>query len=268
MPASSICNAVIEMSYPQYVKVVEVGPRDGLQNEKSPVSTDTKVELVNRLSEAGFVNVEAASFVSPKWVPAMADGADVMARIQRRPGQFVGLWHVHQRLARHRTARICPSDTISVRDWRRPATAAAHFVNKCAVGQRGPLPAHVRSGRGQSADVERLGATADPPDRGWRAPLPPTNNHGMMVCTLGSKPQGPCERRGKRRRPTSRYWFPAIGRQLQRVGCTPSTGANLILWHTRILFHAICTFVFPRMIARCRVTRPPQANSHCDLFRP
>ena len=56
--------------------------------------------------------------------------------------------------------------------------------------------------------------------------------------------------------------------KLQRVGCTPSTGANLILWHTRILFHAICTFVFPRMIARCRVTRPPQANSHCDLFRP
>ena len=89
-----------------------------------------------------------------------------------------------------------------------------------------------------------------------------------MVCTLGSKPQGPCERRGQRRRPTSRYWFPAIGRQLQRVGCTPSTGANLILWHTRILFHAICTFVFPRMIARCRVTRPPQANSHCDPFRP
>ena len=74
------------MSYPQFVKVVEVGPRDGLQNEKAPVSTDTKVELVNRLSDAGFVNVEAASFVSPKWVPAMADGADVMARIQRRPG--------------------------------------------------------------------------------------------------------------------------------------------------------------------------------------
>jgi hypothetical protein len=66
-----------------------------------------------------------------------------------------------------------------------------------------------------------------------------------MVCTLGSKPQGPCERRGQRRRPTNRYWFPAIGRQLQRVGCTPSTGANLVLWHTRILFHAICTFCFP-----------------------
>ncbi len=74
------------MSYPQRVKIVEVGPRDGLQNEKEFVPTDIKVELCDRLSAAGFPNVEAASFVSPKWVPQMADGADVMARIQRRPG--------------------------------------------------------------------------------------------------------------------------------------------------------------------------------------
>ncbi len=71
---------------PHNVKIVEVGPRDGLQNEKTLVTTDVKVELINRLSNAGFVNVEAASFVSPKWVPQMADGADVMARIARRPG--------------------------------------------------------------------------------------------------------------------------------------------------------------------------------------
>lgn len=71
---------------PRRVKIVEVGPRDGLQNEKQPVPTDVKVELVDRLSAAGLANVEAASFVSPKWVPQMADGADVMARIQRRPG--------------------------------------------------------------------------------------------------------------------------------------------------------------------------------------
>src|SRR5690606_39575563 len=69
------------MSYPSRVKIVEVGPRDGLQNEKEFIPTDVKVELVNRLSHAGFVNVEAASFVSPKWVPQMADGADVMAAI-------------------------------------------------------------------------------------------------------------------------------------------------------------------------------------------
>ncbi|MDS1139304.1 hydroxymethylglutaryl-CoA lyase [Pusillimonas sp. SM2304] len=74
------------MSLPSKVKIVEVSPRDGLQNEKEFVSTAQKIELVNRLSAAGFVNVEAASFVSPKWVPQMADGAEVMAGITRRPG--------------------------------------------------------------------------------------------------------------------------------------------------------------------------------------
>jgi len=74
------------MTMPQYVKIVEVGPRDGLQNEKAMVPADVKVTLINQLTDAGFVNIEAASFVSPKWVPQMADGAEVMARIQRRPG--------------------------------------------------------------------------------------------------------------------------------------------------------------------------------------
>jgi hydroxymethylglutaryl-CoA lyase len=71
---------------PAKVKIVEVGPRDGLQNEKEFVATDVKVELVNRLVNAGLQNVESASFVSPKWVPQMADGAAVMAGIERRPG--------------------------------------------------------------------------------------------------------------------------------------------------------------------------------------
>lgn len=70
----------------EHIKIVEVGPRDGLQNEKQFVNTAVKIELVNRLSAAGFANIEAASFVSPKWVPQMADGAEVMAGIRRRPG--------------------------------------------------------------------------------------------------------------------------------------------------------------------------------------
>ena len=74
------------MALPQHVKIVEVGPRDGLQNEKEFVPTAIKIDLINRLSAAGFRNVEAASFVSPKWVPQMADGADVMAGIERRAG--------------------------------------------------------------------------------------------------------------------------------------------------------------------------------------
>ncbi|WP_158933967.1 hydroxymethylglutaryl-CoA lyase [Burkholderia sp. S171] len=71
---------------PAKVKIVEVGPRDGLQNEKEFVASDIKIELVNRLANAGLQNVESASFVSPKWVPQMADGAAVMAGIERRPG--------------------------------------------------------------------------------------------------------------------------------------------------------------------------------------
>jgi hydroxymethylglutaryl-CoA lyase len=71
---------------PAKVKIVEVGPRDGLQNEKEFVATEIKIELVNRLASAGLQNVESASFVSPKWVPQMADGAAVMAGIERRPG--------------------------------------------------------------------------------------------------------------------------------------------------------------------------------------
>ena len=71
---------------PAKVKIVEVSPRDGLQNEKQFVPTQVKVELVNRLADAGFQNVEATSFVSPKWTPQMADAAEVMAQIRRRPG--------------------------------------------------------------------------------------------------------------------------------------------------------------------------------------
>ena len=71
---------------PQQVKIVEVGPRDGLQNEKENVPAEVKIELVNRLSSAGFANIEAASFVSPKWVPQMATSKEVMAQIERRQG--------------------------------------------------------------------------------------------------------------------------------------------------------------------------------------
>ena len=71
---------------PKRVKIVEVGPRDGLQNEKEAVSAAVKIELVDRLSRAGFVNIEAAAFVSPKWVPQMATSSEVMAGIARRPG--------------------------------------------------------------------------------------------------------------------------------------------------------------------------------------
>lgn len=67
----------------KYVKIFEVGPRDGLQNEEAIIPTDEKIKLINALSELGFKNIEATAFVSPKWVPQMADASDVMAGIKR-----------------------------------------------------------------------------------------------------------------------------------------------------------------------------------------
>lgn len=67
----------------EHIKIVEVGPRDGLQNEKRPISVETKVGLVERLVDAGVRHIEAASFVSPKWLPQMAGSADVMQRVPR-----------------------------------------------------------------------------------------------------------------------------------------------------------------------------------------
>ena len=73
------------MNLPTRVKIIDVGPRDGLQNEKQPVPAAVKIELVHRLQDAGLKEIEVTSFVSPKWVPQMADAAEVLAGIQRRP---------------------------------------------------------------------------------------------------------------------------------------------------------------------------------------
>ncbi len=74
------------MSLPQHVRLVEVGPRDGLQNEKQPIEVADKVRLVDDLSAAGLGYIEVGSFVSPKWVPQMAGSAEVFAQIQRKAG--------------------------------------------------------------------------------------------------------------------------------------------------------------------------------------
>lgn len=74
------------MKLPTKVKLVDVGPRDGLQNEKAQVPAAVKIELVHRLQDAGLTDIEVTSYVSPKWVPQMADNAEVMAGIKRKPG--------------------------------------------------------------------------------------------------------------------------------------------------------------------------------------
>ncbi len=74
------------MRLPATVRMVEVGPRDGLQNEAQIISAPTKIALIHRLAEAGLTTIEAGSFVSPKWIPQMADTAAVVAGLQRSPG--------------------------------------------------------------------------------------------------------------------------------------------------------------------------------------
>src|SRR5512134_2884789 len=73
-------------SVPDFVRLVEVGPRDGLQNERGELPTAVKLELIERLADAGLAAVEATAFVSPKWVPQMADHTEVLERIRRKPG--------------------------------------------------------------------------------------------------------------------------------------------------------------------------------------
>lgn len=94
------------------VTIYEVGPRDGLQNEASFVPTATKIALIDLLSDCNLTRIEAASFVSPKWVPQMADGAEVMAGITRRPGtRYAALTPNLQGFERARAAK---ADEIAV----------------------------------------------------------------------------------------------------------------------------------------------------------
>lgn len=74
------------MNLPSHVRIVEVGPRDGLQNEKQSIPTSAKIQLIDNLADAGLNYIEAGSFVNPKWVPQMADSGDVFSGITRKPG--------------------------------------------------------------------------------------------------------------------------------------------------------------------------------------
>src|SRR5688572_24929852 len=87
MPPASRCSRARScLRLNKSVRIVEVGPRDGLQNERGTVTTEVKVELIERLADAGLPAVEATAFVSPKWIPQMADHTEVLERIRRKPG--------------------------------------------------------------------------------------------------------------------------------------------------------------------------------------
>jgi hydroxymethylglutaryl-CoA lyase len=126
------------------VKIVEVGPRDGLQNEATALSTYEKVAFVNALSNAGLPVIEAAAFVSPKWVPQMADAADVFAAIDRRPGtRYTALVPNLDGLDRAVAARVdevavfaASSETFSKRNINRSiADSLTGYAVVCARAQ-------------------------------------------------------------------------------------------------------------------------------------
>jgi len=110
------------MTFPAHVRIVEVGPRDGLQNEKTIVPTATKVELIDRLSETGLASIEATSFVSPKWVPQLGDAADVFAAIRRQPGVRYPV--LVPNLQGYERARAAGADEVAV------FTAASEAFNR------------------------------------------------------------------------------------------------------------------------------------------
>ena len=97
---------------PEAVEIYEVGPRDGLQNEPRPISAARKVALIDALSACGFTRIEAASFVSPRWVPQMADGAEVMAGIARAPG--VAYAALTPNLRGYAAARAARADAVAI----------------------------------------------------------------------------------------------------------------------------------------------------------
>ena len=134
-----------ERSFPPQVTIVEVGPRDGLQNETAFVPTLEKIALVNRLAAAGHTVIEVSAFVSPKWVPQMADAAQVFAGITRRPGvRYTALVPNLHGLSRAREARVdevavfpAASETFSKRNINQSideAIANARSITSEALG--------------------------------------------------------------------------------------------------------------------------------------
>lgn len=104
------------------IRIVEVGPRDGLQNEAAAVPTEVKVAFVDALSRAGLPEIEAGAFVSPKWVPQLADSEEVFRRIERRPGVIYSA--LVPNLKGYERARACRADKVAV------FTAASETFNR------------------------------------------------------------------------------------------------------------------------------------------
>jgi len=137
------------MTVPRRIRIVEVGPRDGLQNERASVSTSDKIEFVNRLSASGLPVIEVSAFVSPKWVPQMADASEVFAGINRQPDtKYTALVPNQAGLDRAIAAGVeevavfaASSETFSRRNINQGIDASlANYALVCAQARAAGLP--------------------------------------------------------------------------------------------------------------------------------
>jgi isopropylmalate/homocitrate/citramalate synthase len=134
------------VSLPAQVRIVEVGPRDGLQNEKAIIPTADKIELIDRLSATGLRSIEATSFVSPKWVPQLADAAEVFTAIHRREGVSY-LVRVAARMHALGCYEVSLGDTIGIGT---PAKARAMLRAVAGEVPMAALAVHFHDTRGQA----------------------------------------------------------------------------------------------------------------------
>ncbi|CAL1709489.1 unnamed protein product [Somion occarium] len=133
----------ISESDPDYVTIVEVGPRDGLQNEETIVSADLKVELIEKLARAGLTHIEAGSFVSPKWVPQMEDTIEVINKMERLPGRHYpvlvpnmkGLDKLLETLARHPKSAPSPPPTDEIAIFSAASDVFSKANTNCTVAE-------------------------------------------------------------------------------------------------------------------------------------
>ena len=142
-----------------HVRIYEVGPRDGLQNEKAVIATAKKIALIDLLSEAGFDHIEATSFVSPKWVPQLADAEDVLAGIKRKPG--VTYAALTPNLKGFERALAAKADEVAIF-----GAASESFSQKninCSIAESLERFAPVAGANGSAGDAASAGLTISSP---------------------------------------------------------------------------------------------------------
>ena len=171
------------MSLPRKVKLVDVGPRDGLQNESQPVSTADKIALIQRLGEAGLKAIEATAFVSPKWVPQMADAPDVMRAIKRLPGVRYSV--LTPNLKGFEAALAAGADEVAV------------FAAASEAFSRKNINCSINESLGRFVPVMEAARTAGVPVRGY------------VSCVLGCPYQGG----------VTPHEVAAVARELFAMGC-------------------------------------------------